>query len=343
MKFKEIFRKDVVDRKFNGFVIYSGPSWYTLVDIGEAYLSASEKIIGPFIEAESKSETHIDDSLAHPCIFLLRHSLESYLKYYLICLINYNATNDLFYITADWNKQFQQHRLGPIANLIWRIVSPQGILQNSEFKKFLGFFNQFDEIDNNSTAFRYSTDSKGESQKIHDEQWYVEVLKFYELVMQVRSNILSFVNGPRWNYEELGYYEIKTITYIEENLSLLKNIQRILKERPKELVENEHEILNGERLIQKLKISYTVASDWENETKKNILETFSEEEIIRVCEAMYFGRDGRIHRPESLDIAFEKIYEKYHLIPEFIIRSEALIKDMKHFKNIRDTSPKFKV
>ena len=88
MKFGDIFKKEVENAPSNGFVIYSGQAWYSLKDVGESYLESAIKLTSQFSDAEAKGQEHHEDNIALPCLYLIRHALESYLKYYLVCLVN---------------------------------------------------------------------------------------------------------------------------------------------------------------------------------------------------------------------------------------------------------------
>lgn len=347
MKFEDIFKNKVEKKPFNGFVIYSGPAWYTLNDIGESYLESAEKLLKPFKEAELKGQEHDEDSLAHPCLFLLRHSVESSLKYYLVCLINYNHRHKFFNLKADWEKPFRQHWIGPIANLIWSIVSKPGIFQNVGFKRYLNFANRFDEIDNNSTAFRYSTDLKGKTQKIHEDEWYVDALLFLDMVKSLRQEIWEITEGRIYSYEDYGYFEESTISYIEGVLTQFHRFQKILKENPREVSEQENNkpsrIVNGADIVERMRTTYPKYVSWRKKISEIVLKDFEEKEIIEACEGMYFGRDGQITRPQNSHRALEKLFEKHNQFEKFNMEASKQLENIKKLKLVREESPIFDV
>jgi hypothetical protein len=347
VKFDDVFKKEVGDNTFNGFVIYSGQAWYSLKDIGESYLDSAIKLTEKFADAQSKGEEHHEDNLAHPCLYLIRHSLESYLKYYLVCLVNYNQRHQFFQMKADWEKIFlSEHRLKVIGDFIWKIVSPPSIFQNKKFRGYLSFFDKFDQIDNNSTAFRYSTDAKGNAQKIHDDQWYVDVLLFLELVKSFRTEVLNFTDSWIYLYEDYGYFNNPTLAYIEKTLSQFDKFQRLLQDNHSP---NEGTFVSSSG-VQSLADAMIANADrfaaylkWKKEFYEIVCGEFTEDGLIEACEGMYFGSNGYITRPLTAKEAFDKLLEKRHSFKEFRCNSNMHLSKIYEFKSIKERAQIFEV
>lgn len=309
MKFKEIFSKEVPKGLFNGFVLYDGPAWYSLRDIGTSYLTSADKLIEPFRIAHDQGREVNNDDIAHPCIFLYRHSLESFLKYYMIFLIDYNSKNKFFNLKSNWEKIFyENHKLKTIADFIWKIVREPGILQNKNLNKYMNFFDMFDQIDSNSTAFRYSTDTKGRALPLYDDQWYVNVLDFSKLCHDIKNMILGFTDNNEFEFEKWGYLDQAFKLEIEPRIEAFHRFKKILdaNQYVKLKVENVNPGIHYGGVDHEEFVRY---GEWKTKFISLVKKNFSSEELVLACEGMYFGRDAYypiVHQDEALGKLIEK-------------------------------------
>lgn len=173
-------------------VLYEGHHFYDFESISESYLKAAELILRALAEKADGNRMLDGDELLHPVVFLLRHSLETCLKKYLMVLIEHNNLVSFCPKVRASYACFDQHRLSPIAQAIWEIVSVKSIFQNPSFKNVIQFLEEFDQVDNNSTAFRYNINKDGSPQHVHSKQFWIDIFPFYEAVREICSEITKY-------------------------------------------------------------------------------------------------------------------------------------------------------
>ena len=335
-KFKDVFSKDYIGDRFNGLVIYNSMEFYTFSSLGDSYLESAKRLIDPFLKAEEAENEHQDDNLAHPIIFLLRHSCELYLKSYLQFLVSYNDSYPFFELQTDVSFVMGQHRLGHLSELIWKIVREKGLHQNRGFKSFLDFFYKFDQLDNNSTAFRYNVDIQNKPQRLHEDQWYVEILEFYQIVENLKYSISGVLADEKFAYESLNYFDQRKINEIELCVRKFKEVTAVFEEfkvrRKKRTVQSNGIVkpLTKEEVFELEKVKADIF--------ESINLNFSDDDLRNACRGMYYGRDGALTNPVN---ALDQMYSKSENFKKWNTRADEYLKRLYSLKAIKDNSEKF--
>lgn len=338
MKTSSLSINDVFSRElkypFNGFVIYSGVSWTSMLTIGDSYMHAVNKIMEPLYKAKKEGGEADIDIVAFPCLFLLRHAAESYLKYYLFFLVEYNEEFSFFNYRKndEWKRYcFNEHRLFSIADYIYRIVKPNTVLRNTDFKRFLKFFNEFDHVDKKSTAFRYGSFGISEQVDLHNTQTYVYIFKLVELVEELRSNIMFFTDGDVKSFQRLGFYSDDFIKDMQESINILELFVNILNENKYNFTDD-----NVAESAQALmnRFDHKGYIRWKNEITSLFSKKAKDGQFVLACNAMYFGRDFSYPSVESPKIAIDTLFSKRPSLPDYLEKSKENLKIIKQYYSI---------
>src|SRR5690606_19722128 len=131
-------------------------------------------------------------------------------------LIDHNDKNKFSLKVREKYTCLENHKLFPIAQAIWEIVGEKSIFQNSKFKNILQFLEKFDQIDNNSTAFRYNVTKDGKPQEMHDEQWWIDIFPLFNSIKEMCFEINAYSNSEDFENDSIGQYEDNYLSDVED-------------------------------------------------------------------------------------------------------------------------------
>lgn len=256
------------------------------------YFRAASSIMDSY---QGRAFDAIDDDLAYPILFLLRHAVELSLKF---CLKNIRSHFEKCALVPKFLNDkaksklpsLTQHSLAPILKDIIELCSHPTHHESTQLDLLRDIHEEIeylDQLDPEATAFRYPLDRSQQPQELHATQRWVEVDKVVDAAKSLCNALLQEAEPVSFELCSGGFLSTQAMNALENRISALREASDWL-ELHGEQIEPVQKPTTGELNV---KASVDVVRKWHSLIKA-FLNTLDDKKISDIILGFYTASDG---------------------------------------------------